>query len=192
MRLCQNITRKRTAVSKTATISYFNNLQETIEDILPQNIINYDETNLSDDPGRKKGAVKRGTQYPERIMNSSKSSTSIMFAETAAGELLPAYVVYKAEKLWDTWTENGLIEARYNRSRSGWFDHACFEDQFEKVALPFCKRKSGRCLLIGDNLSSHFSPDITKQCNKNNVAFFCLPLDSIHLCQPLTWVFSVQ
>ena len=60
MRLCQNITRKRAAVSKTAIISYFNNLQETLEDIPPQNIINYDETNLSDDPGHKKIAVKRG------------------------------------------------------------------------------------------------------------------------------------
>ena len=44
--------------SKTAIISYFNNLQKTLENIPPQNIINYDETNLSDDPGRKKVAVK--------------------------------------------------------------------------------------------------------------------------------------
>ena len=72
MRLCQNITRKRAAVSKTAIISYFNNLQETLEDISPQNIINYDKTNFSDDPGRKKVAVKSDTKYPERIMNSSK------------------------------------------------------------------------------------------------------------------------
>ena len=63
---------------------------------------------------------------------------------------------YKAEKLRDTWTENDPIEAQYNRSRSRRFDHACFEDWFEKVALPFWKRKSGRCVLIGDNLSSHF------------------------------------
>ena len=96
-------------------------------------------------------------------MNSSKSFTGIMLAGTAAGELLPAYVVYKADKSWDTWTENGPIGARYNRSQSGWFDHACFEDWFEKVALSFCNRKSGRCVLTGDNLSSHFSPDIIKR-----------------------------
>ena len=114
-------------MSKTAIISYFNNLQETLEDIPPQNIINYDETNLSDDPGRKKVAIKRGTKYPERIMNSSKSSRSIMFAGTAAGELLPAYVVCKAENLWDTWTKNSPIGAWYNRSQSGWLDNACFD-----------------------------------------------------------------
>ena len=192
MRLHQNITRKRPAVSKTATISYFNNLQKILEDIPSQNIINYDKTNLSDDPGHKKVAVMRDTKYPKRIINSSKSSSNIMCAGTAAGELLAAYVVCKAERLWDTCTENGLIGARYNRSRSGWFGHACFEDWFEKVALPFCKRKSGRCVLIDDNLSSHFSPGIIKQCNKNNIAFCCLPPNSAHLCQPLDVSFSVQ
>jgi len=183
--LCQNISRKRAGVSKTAVIEYFNNLQVTLEDISPQNIINYDETNLSDDPGRKKVVVKRGTKYPERIMNSSKSSTSLMLAGTAAGELLPVYVVYKSEKLWDTWTENGPIGARYNRSKSGWFDNACFEDWFKVVALLFCKQKSGRCVVIGDNLNSHFSPEVIKLCDENNISFCCLPPNSTHLCQPL-------
>ena len=51
--------------------------------------------------------VKRGCKYPEIILNESKTSTSIMTRCTAAGELLPLYVVYKAGKVWDTWTENG-------------------------------------------------------------------------------------
>ena len=63
MRLCQSIKKKRAAVSKTVIINYFNNLQETLEEFPPQNIINYDETNLSDDPGRKKVAIKRGAKY---------------------------------------------------------------------------------------------------------------------------------
>ena len=42
-----------------------------------------------------------------------------MLAGTAAGELLHAYVVYKAENLWNTWTENGPIGAPYNCSQSG-------------------------------------------------------------------------
>ena len=189
MRLYQNITRKRAGVSKRTIEAYFGNLRETLENIPPESIINYDETNLSDDPGRKKEAVKRGCKYPERIMNSSKTSTSLMFAGTASGELLPPYVVYKAERLWDTWTENGPKGARYNRSRSGWFDNAYFQDWFQQVALPFCRRKTGRCVLIGDNLSSHFSPEITKVCEDNNIAFCCLPPNSTHLCQPLDVAF---
>ena len=52
------------------------------------NILNYDETNLSDDPGAEKLIFKCGKKYPEHIMNYSKGNTSIMFSGTAAGELL--------------------------------------------------------------------------------------------------------
>ena len=82
-------------------------------------------------------------------MNSSNNSTSFVFASTAAEELLPVYVEYKAENLCNTLTENGPRGARYNRSRSGWFDNVCILDWFQTTALPFCRRKSPRCVLIG-------------------------------------------
>ncbi|KAK7449346.1 hypothetical protein BaRGS_00040031 [Batillaria attramentaria] len=189
MKLCQNIRRKRTGFSRENVKTYFNNLQETLKNVPPENIINYDETNLSADPGRKSVVVKRGCKYPERIMNSTKTSTSLMFAGTASGELLAPYVVYKGERLWDTWTEYGPKGTRYNWSRSGWFDNACFQDWFQSLALPFCRTKSGRCVLIGDNLSSHFCPEIIKECKENNIVFCCLPPSSMHLCQPLDVAF---
>ena len=48
----------------------------------------------NDDPGGIKGIFKRGTKYPERVMNFTKSLISIMFAGTASGILLPYYIVY--------------------------------------------------------------------------------------------------
>ena len=72
-----------------------------------QNIINYDETNLTDDPGRHKMIFKRGCRYPERIINDTKASTSIMLAGTTSGKILPLYTVYKSGHLWSTWTEGG-------------------------------------------------------------------------------------
>jgi hypothetical protein len=39
--------------------------------------------------------------------------------------------------------------------------------------------------MIGDNLSSHFSNDVIKSCEKYNIAFVCLPPNSTHLSQPL-------
>lgn len=93
----------------------------------PSNIINYDETNVSDDPGKKKIIAKRRMKYPKRVMNSSKSTTSIIFAASVAGCLLPPYVVYKLKQLYDTWTENGpATNTCYNRTDSCWFDSTCF------------------------------------------------------------------
>lgn len=53
------------------------------------NIINYDETTLSDDPGRHKVITRLGCKYPERVLNHSKASISLMMAGTAEAELLP-------------------------------------------------------------------------------------------------------
>ncbi|XP_065662835.1 beta-hexosaminidase subunit alpha isoform X2 [Hydra vulgaris] len=62
------------------------------EGIVPCNIWNY-ESNLRDDPGNKKVVIKRGTKYPERIMNSSKAFFSVMFRENGVGEILPPYTI---------------------------------------------------------------------------------------------------
>lgn len=67
-------------------------------------------------------------------MHSSKSYTSIMMCRSADGELAPSYV-YKAEKMWESWTENGPDKCRCNR-----FDFQCFEDWFISLMLPIKKK----------------------------------------------------
>jgi hypothetical protein len=188
-RMTQNIAPKRSEVDKEEVKEYFTNLRESLEGIPPENIVNYDETNLVDDPGRKKAIYKRGTKYPERSIHSSKSAVSVMFAGSATGKLLPPYVVYKSEHLWDSWTEGGPENTRYNRSKSGWFDTFCFEDWFTTIALPHFRRLNGQKVLIGDNLSSHFSPSVLEACERNQISFICLPANSTHLCQPLDVAF---
>ena len=100
----------------------------------------------------------RGVKYPERIMNSTKSSTSIMFACTADGKMLNPYIVYKAEHLHDQRIQGGSRNVRYNRSRSGWFDSVCFSDWFAEnlILLSFTKNLTGRKVIISDNFPSHF------------------------------------
>ena len=115
---------------------YFTRLNESSEGIPPTHILNYDGTNLSDDPSLEKLIFKRGVKYRERIMNYSKGATLIMFAGTAAGMLLEPYVVYKAGSMWNYWTRGGSRDAHYNRSKSGWFDAACFDDWFRTVVIP--------------------------------------------------------
>ena len=101
-RISQNIKVTRAKVTPAIIQDYFKNLEKTLKDVHPDNIINYDETNLSDDPGRKKIIVRRGTKYPERVMNATKSCISLMFACTASGKMLPSYVVYKANHMYDS------------------------------------------------------------------------------------------
>jgi len=133
--------------------------------------------------------VKRGTKYPNKICNSSKTSISLMISGSASGELLPPYVVYRSNCMWNTWTEGGPKGARYSNTPSGWFDGLTFEEWFISLMLPRLKKLDGKKVLIGDNLSSHISVKVFEECQENNIAFVCFPPNSTHLTQPLDVAF---
>ena len=161
---------------------YVKNLKEILKDLPPpSSIINYDETNLIDEPGKSTCVFKCGVKYPERIMNTTKSGTSIIFVANAVRDVMSPYVLYKAEHLWDTWMVGGPKGTRYIRSKSGWFDMTCFRDWFFILLVPYCKKLSGAKILIGDNLSSHISPNVLQACQDNVIRFVCLPPNSSHL-----------
>ena len=65
-RHCQNIKSSRVEMKQEDFENYFKNLSQVITDVPPENILNYDETNLSDDPGQEKLIFKRGKKYPEQ------------------------------------------------------------------------------------------------------------------------------
>ncbi|XP_065639662.1 uncharacterized protein LOC136072385 [Hydra vulgaris] len=186
-RACQNICRKRAAVICDSVNRFFSNLEETIKKFLPQNIINYDKTNLSDDPKSKQMIFRKGTKHAKRVMNTSKSSVSIIFACSADGVFLSPYTVYKAERLMDTWILGGPMDARYNRTKSGWFDSHCFIDWMQTLVIPYFRHVDNDALkiLIGDNLACHLSIEVIEICEANNILMVFLPPNSTHLLQPL-------
>lgn len=118
-RLSQNIKRNRAKVSPTIINEYFDKLDTTVRDVPPENIINYDETNFTDDPESKAVIVRKGQKHVENVLDHSKSSFSVMFAGAADGTVLPPYIVYAALHLYPTWTQGGPLGSRYNRTKSG-------------------------------------------------------------------------
>jgi hypothetical protein len=184
-RCASNIKRKRADISKESLERYFRNLENELKDVPPANIWNYDETNLTDDPGKKKAIMRRGTKYPERVINHSKVGFSIMFCGNAEGQMLDPYTVYKAQHMYPAWMQGGPTNARYGYSDSGWFEERSFEDWFFSLALPKLRRLEGKKVLIGDNLSSHLSSKVIEACKANSIAFICLYPNGTHLLQPL-------
>ena len=168
-----NISPKRAAVDEACINAYFDELVISLAGIAPSNIVNFDETGLTDDLGKKKCAVRRGTRYPEMVKNHSKVNISVMFSGAADGTLLPPYTVYKARNLYEQWKEGGPQGARYMYSATGWFDEVAFEDWFFTICLPFLRRKTGQKALIGDNLLSRFSEKVIKSCKESNIKFIC-------------------
>lgn len=185
VRLAQNIKRSRAEVNHTTISEYFSELKKSVEGVPAENIVNYDETNFSDDPGKPKVVCKRGSKHCDRVIDSSKTSISVMMAASASGELLPPFVVYKAKHRYEEWEQDGPPGSRYSISKSGWFESTTFVEWFRQILLPYFRQKDGSKILIGDNLSSHITLDVIQDCQKYDIKFILLPPNSTHLCQPL-------
>lgn len=187
VRLAANIKRTRAAVGPNQIVEFFDNVKDTLQDVDPCLVFNYDETNVQDDPGAKKVIVPRGTKRVERVQQHSKASVSIMVCGNAAGDLLPPMVVYKAGNLYEGWTKGGPPGTVYSNTPSGWFDMDQFEKWFFEILLPKIKEleNPGKKIVIGDNLASHFSPTVIEACEENNIYMTAFPPNSTHLMQPL-------
>ena len=185
-RITDNVKAARAEVNSNVINAYFDNLAQAISGIPPSRIYNYDETNMTDDPGSKTVVCRRGRNRVERKVDHSKASVSVMFCGNAAGEFVPPMVVYKAENCYEGWTRGGPHNAMYHATKSGWFDTVAFEMWVINQFIPYISRHNGEpVVLIGDNLGAHFSGAVIEECLTNNVIFICLPPNSTHLCQPL-------
>ena len=104
--------------------SFFNELEKTlqeagIEELIPDNIYNYDETNFTNDPGKAPVIVRRGRKRVENCQEVSKQSFSVMWCGSASGELLPPMIVYKAMNCYEGWVQGGPKNAIYDSTKSG-------------------------------------------------------------------------
>ena len=170
-RISDNVKAAWAEVNEDIINNYFNELESSLEGIPATHIFNYDETNIADDPGAKHVAVRRGRKKLERKTQHSKSSISVMFAGSTAGEFLPPMVVYKSENMYENWVKNGPVGLIYHETKSGWFDMRTFDLWFFKQFLPVDSQMPGKKVLIGDNLGSHFSAKVIEACKTNDILF---------------------
>lgn len=80
---------------------YFTNIKNELENVNPQNIWNYDKTNLSIESTKKRVIMKCDTKYPEKVVNHAKSAYSVMFCGNAVSEVVPPCTAFKLVYLHD-------------------------------------------------------------------------------------------
>ena len=105
----------------------------------------------------------------KRVQEHSKMAISLMVCGNAAGDLLPPFVIYKALNCYENWTKNGPVSAQYDATKSGWFDSRTFQSWFFNVFLPHVSEITGQKILVGDNLGSHFSPEVVEAAIANDI-----------------------
>jgi hypothetical protein len=82
LRKTNPIKRSRARLSREEVQKFFDNFLKSAEGVAPENMWNYDETNLRDDPGSKKCVFKKGTKYCEKVLNTSKQAKIIKMYRT--------------------------------------------------------------------------------------------------------------
>ena len=104
-RIANNVRGARPEVSEEIISAYFENLEQSLNEIPGENIFNYYETNVTDDPGSKIAIARHGQNQIERKTQHSKPCTSIMFCGNVVEQFLPPMVFYKSENLYKNWVK---------------------------------------------------------------------------------------
>lgn len=188
VRIASNIKRSRASVDQDDVNKFFENIAPALLESTGDHIYNYDETNITDDPGARKVIVPRNCKRVERVQNFSRTAISIMVCGTASGDLLPPMVVYKASNLYENWCVGGPTGTVYKNSPSGWFDANLFEIWFCQILLPHIQRTrepGKRVVVVGDNLASHFAPNVIRVALEHDIYLTPFPPNATHLMQPL-------
>lgn len=185
VRVANLIKRSRAAVSHQDVHDFFDRYETVVANIPPQNLWNYDETNMRDNPGAQQAIFQKGVKYAEQVRDHSKSSISMMFCYNALGGSVPPFFLYKGQNVYPSWCTGGPKGSVYMSSPSGWFDTFTFEEWFHKSFLPVARRQPGKKMILGDNLASHLSVEVINTCRRENIEFVCLPPNSTDKLQPL-------
>ena len=115
-RLADNVKPSWAEINAVTVGSYFDELECTLEGVDASNIYNYDDMNVSDNPGSKHIICHRGLKRIERKIDHSKSCISLMFCGSATGVYLPPMVVYKAQNVYTVseWVSSFLTAHQHN------------------------------------------------------------------------------
>jgi hypothetical protein len=134
-----NIRQSRAKVTPAAVRAFFEKIQPNLEGVTPDCIFNYDESPFCDDPGAEAAFFALRTRHCEQIQNHSKTSFSVMFCCSAAGDLVPPITVYKSVTggFYKMWGECGPLGSTYTANKSGYFDMEKFRKWFTDMFLPY-------------------------------------------------------
>jgi hypothetical protein len=195
-RKSQHLPKNRATAANPVNIAgFYTNVEELYKKLelskfpdMASRIWNCDETCFNTSVGSQQVLAKRGSRWvPETGGGSGKESITVHICGSAAGEVLPPYIVYKGKHLYTSWTNHGPPGARYSTSPSGWMEKDNFQSWMQKLFIPRVKPylESGPVVLFFNGHHSHLSVELVKTCKENNVWLYCLPPNTTHVLQPL-------
>ena len=182
---------------------------------LSSRLWNCDETAFATASSSKRVLGRRGTKSVyETMAGSGRELITVHWCGNANDDQIPPYILYKAQHLYSIWTLNGLSQALYGVSSSGWMEKPNFHSWFVKGFLPQLRKlklipqvhkvgqaskdpvsnessqetdscNPGVVLFFDGHYSSHINLEVIRAAKRNNVTLMTLPPNTTHALQPL-------
>ena len=124
-------------------------------------IFNCDETGLPLNPKCSKVVDRVGAKNPNYVSGGDKSQVTVLACCSAAGYVIPPYVIFDRQSLNQGMTSGEVPGTLYGLSTSGWITGELFYHWFLNYFLQYAP-PSRPLLLLLDGHSSHYDPDTIK------------------------------
>jgi hypothetical protein len=136
---------------------------------------------------------------------SSKKYTTALIAISAAGQVLPPFIIYSGQNLMDSWCKNGPTGTHYavtdkvnikfcfcyfftfsfSFSNQGWINSWAFEYWLREMFIPATSHINRPLLLIIDGHAAHVNINVIKLMQEHHIVCLMLPPHSTHALQPI-------
>jgi hypothetical protein len=143
----------------------------------PENVCNFDETNVFFSPECKRTLARKGDRTVSALRADSSQRCSVMVGVSCSGHKFPPYIIYKGRN-----TLGGTINRQMKKVESmaaevdvyegfptslfyavqehGWMTSDLMVDWVEKVYRPWCRTKTGPTILILDEFTGHQTKEV--------------------------------
>ncbi len=138
-------------------------------------ILNFDETPCYITDQHKKTIDQRGAKSIEVIGTGSESRFTVGITITAAGTMLPGYIIWKGLKNVPACFKQvpAPENIRMSYSESGSMDRLIMIDYINQVVRPHIKQR--KCLLIMDEFGSHHTEDVLNYLDEIGIQAKIIP-----------------
>ena len=150
----------------------------------PAQIYNVDETGMPLDHRAPRVVTKRGQKKVRCRTSGNKSQITVIACVSATGQVVPPFVIFDAKSSNIEWRKGEINGTTYGLSDKGWVDTKLFQGWLTDHFLPNAVGTRPLLLLLDDH-SSHYQPDLITFAKDHDIILFCLPPHTTHESQPL-------
>ena len=163
-----------------------------MEEIIPELILNWDQTAIKIVPSSQWTIEKRGRNRVEMIAVDDKCQITAVFCGTLVGNFLPIQVIYTGKMNCCHPKYQFPLDWNVTHSPKHWSNEDTMVEYVEEIVIPYVEKtrenlnvKDVPALVIIDNFKGQLTSKLNSILEANNIHVCLLPPNTMDVLQPL-------